>query len=144
MTWCGRSHAPDLILATGHLGRDDAFAVVEAAFAEGVKEVVVTHPEFPCQDFSLEDQAGSPRALSPRALPDDPAERQDDVGARVRRRARGGHRADDLLERLRKSRLSRGRGRAALWADRLLAAAFDEDEVRAMIVTHSRRLAGDE
>ena len=31
----------------------------------------------------------------------------------------------------------------AFWADRLLAAAFDEDDVRTMIVTHSRRLAGD-
>ena len=103
----------DLILATGHLGRDDAFAVVEAAFAEGVKDVVVTHPEFPCQDFSLEDQAAlAARGCLARALPDDAAERQDDVGARVRRRARGGHRADDLLQRLRKSRLSRRRGRA--------------------------------
>ena len=31
----------------------------------------------------------------------------------------------------------------AIWADRLLEAAFDEDEVREMIVAHSRRLAGD-
>ncbi len=30
----------------------------------------------------------------------------------------------------------------ALWADRLLDAEFDEDEVREMIVGQSRRLAG--
>ena len=48
----------DLILASGHLGRDDTFAVVDGAFEEGVRDVVITHPEFPCQDFSLEDQAG--------------------------------------------------------------------------------------
>ena len=30
----------------------------------------------------------------------------------------------------------------ALWADRLLGAGFDEDEVREMIVGQSRRLAG--
>ena len=52
----------DLILATGHLGRDDVRRR-RGAFEEGVKEVVVTHPEFPCQDFSLEDQAGSLRRV---------------------------------------------------------------------------------
>jgi hypothetical protein len=30
----------------------------------------------------------------------------------------------------------------ALWADRLLGAGFDEDDVREMIVGQSRRLAG--
>ena len=40
-----------LILATAHLGRVDTFAVVDGAFAEGVKTVVITHPEFTCQDF---------------------------------------------------------------------------------------------
>jgi Family of unknown function (DUF6282) len=45
-----------LILATGHLDRDDTFAVVDGALEEGVSEIVVTHPEFPCQDFSLDDQ----------------------------------------------------------------------------------------
>src|SRR5207247_8216140 len=46
----------DLILATAHLGRDDTFALVDGAFAAGVKTVVVTHPEFACQNFSIEDQ----------------------------------------------------------------------------------------
>ena len=45
-----------LILATAHLGRDDTFAVVDGALAEGVEHIVVTHPEFPCQDFSIADQ----------------------------------------------------------------------------------------
>src|SRR5262245_34145183 len=45
-----------LVLATGHLDRADTFTLVDAAFAEGVAEVVITHPEFPCQDFSLDDQ----------------------------------------------------------------------------------------
>ena len=45
-----------LVLATAHLARDDAFAVVEAAFEEGVEHVVVTHPEFTSQRFSIEDQ----------------------------------------------------------------------------------------
>ena len=52
----------DLILATGHLARDDTFAVVDGALEEGVAQIVVTHPEFPCQNFSLDDQ----RALAER------------------------------------------------------------------------------
>ena len=45
-----------LILATAHLARDDAFAVVDGALEEGVEHIVVTHPEFPCQNFSIDDQ----------------------------------------------------------------------------------------
>src|SRR5262245_3552577 len=45
-----------MILATAHLGRDDTFAVVDGAIAAGVQTVVVTHPEFTCQNFSIEDQ----------------------------------------------------------------------------------------
>jgi hypothetical protein len=47
----------DLILATGHLGRDEIFAVVDAAIEEGVGRIVITHPDFPSQDLSVEDQA---------------------------------------------------------------------------------------
>jgi Family of unknown function (DUF6282) len=46
----------DLILATGHLSRDEIFAVVDAAVEEGVKRIVITHPEFPSQNISVEDQ----------------------------------------------------------------------------------------
>ena len=46
----------DLILATGHLGRDEIFAVVDEAVAQGVKRIVVTHPDHTTQNISLEDQ----------------------------------------------------------------------------------------
>lgn len=46
----------DLVLATGHLGRDEIFAVVRAAREEGVRFIVVTHPDFPSQALSAEDQ----------------------------------------------------------------------------------------
>jgi hypothetical protein len=45
-----------MVLATGHLSRDEIFAVVEAALESGVETIVVTHPEFPSQDLSVEDQ----------------------------------------------------------------------------------------
>ena len=36
----------DMVLATGHLARDEIFALVEQAAAVGVRQIVVTHPEF--------------------------------------------------------------------------------------------------
>ena len=46
-----------MVLATGHLSRDEIFAVVDAAVEQGIETIVVTHPEFPAQDIGLEDQA---------------------------------------------------------------------------------------
>ena len=102
-----------LVLATAHLARDDAFAVVEAAFEEGVEHVVITHPEFTSQRFSIEDQVALAErgCLIERCL-STPLLRQDDLRARLRRRARGRPRAQLLLERFRQSRLPPGRGRA--------------------------------
>ena len=45
-----------MVLATGHLGRDEVFPIVAAAVEAGVSDVVVTHPDFPAQDFSVEEQ----------------------------------------------------------------------------------------
>jgi hypothetical protein len=45
-----------MVLATGHLGRDEIFAVVEAAGREGVDHVIVTHPEFTSQRLDARDQ----------------------------------------------------------------------------------------
>lgn len=47
----------DMILATAHLSRDEIFAVVDAAISEGVKRITITHPEFPSQNLSGQDQA---------------------------------------------------------------------------------------
>jgi hypothetical protein len=46
----------DMVLATGHLGRDEIFAVVDAARDMGVRKVVVTHAEFPSQNLSPDEQ----------------------------------------------------------------------------------------
>jgi hypothetical protein len=50
-----------LILATGHLGREDIFAVVDGALEGGRGDDVVTHPEFPAQNFSIEEQVALAR-----------------------------------------------------------------------------------
>ena len=54
-----------LLLATGHLARDEIFAVVEAAQEHGCEQIVITHPEFPAQSLSVEDQ----QALAGQAAP---------------------------------------------------------------------------
>ena len=46
----------NMILATGHLGRKEIFALVRAAKNMGVKKVAVTHAEFPSQNLTGEEQ----------------------------------------------------------------------------------------
>lgn len=46
----------DMILATGHLGRTEIFALVRAAKQMGLRKVIVTHAEFPSQNLSPEEQ----------------------------------------------------------------------------------------
>jgi len=46
----------DMILATGHLGRKEIFALVKTAREMGTKKVVVTHAEFPSQSLTAQEQ----------------------------------------------------------------------------------------
>jgi len=132
-----------LVLATGHLSRDEIFAVVDAAREEGVAEIVITHPDFPSQDLSFDDQA----SLAAR-------------GALLERCFTTPHTRKVTWERLfeairatgpEHSVLSTDLGQKAnpdvedglgLMADRLLAAGFTEEEVHTMVVVNTRRLAG--
>ena len=47
----------DMILATGHLGRKEIFALVKAGREMGLRKILVTHAEFPSQNLSAEEQA---------------------------------------------------------------------------------------
>jgi hypothetical protein len=132
-----------LVLATGHLARDDTFAVVDGAVAEGVAEIVVTHPEFTCQDFSIEDQVELARrgCLLERCLTTPLS------GKTTWEHVFAGVRAVGIERTLFSSDCGNPEyppveDGLALWADRLLAAGFDEDDVGTMIVGQSRRLAG--
>jgi Family of unknown function (DUF6282) len=133
----------NLILATGHLGRDDTFAVVDGALEEGVAHIVVTHPEFPCQNFSLEDQ----RALAVRGCLIERCLTTPFSGKTTWEHVFNGVRAVGVERSLFSSDCGNPdyppvEDGLALWADRLLGGGFDEDEVREMIVGQSRRLAG--
>jgi len=46
----------DMILATGHLGRREIFALVRAAKEMKLKKVLVTHAEFPSQNLTAGEQ----------------------------------------------------------------------------------------
>ena len=66
-----------MVLATGHLSRDEIFTLVDGG-GDGGRDatIVVTHPEFPSQRLSIADQHGAGRArarcssaASPRRTP---------------------------------------------------------------------------
>ena len=133
----------DLILATGHLARDDTFAVVDGALEQGVRQIVVTHPEFPCQNFSIEDQ----QALAARGCLVERCLTTPFSGKTTWEHVFEGVRAVGVEHSLFSSDCGNPDYPAvedglALWADRLLDDGFDEDEVHEMIVGQSRRLAG--
>lgn len=46
----------DLVLATGHVSRDEIMKVAKCASGMGIERIVVTHPESPHIDVGLEDQ----------------------------------------------------------------------------------------
>lgn len=132
-----------MALATGHLSRDEIFTAVDGAIEEGVRDIVVTHPEFPSQNLSLEDQ----RALA-------------DRGALLERCFTTPHTGkvpwERWIENIRvigatHSVLSTDLGQVfnppvqdgmALMVDRLLDAGFGEEEVHTMAVVNTRRVAG--
>jgi hypothetical protein len=132
-----------MLLATGHLGRDEIFAVVDAAREEGVGQIVITHPEFPSQDVSVQDQT----ALVER-------------GALLERcfttPLTGKIAWEEWIDNIRAtgpehSVLSTDLGQVfnpevedgmGLMVDRLLDAGLDEEEVHVMAVENTRRVAG--
>jgi hypothetical protein len=135
--------AHGMVMATGHLGRDEVFPVVAAAREAEVRHVVVTHPDYPAQDFSIEEQV----ALA-------------DAGALIERCFTTPHTGKCSWERWLEGTRAVGAARTVLssdlgqvqnppvedglplMADRLLDAGFSEAEVRTMAVENTRRLAG--
>ena len=106
-----------------------------------MKTVVVTHPEFTCQNFSIEDQV----ALA-------------DKGCLIERCLTTPHSGKTTYEHVFEGVRAVGIERnffssdcgnpdyppvedgQAIWADKLLEAGFSDDEIRTMVVEGSRRL----
>ena len=131
----------DLILATAHLGRDDTFAVVDGAFAAGVNTVVITHPEFTCQDFSIEDQV----ALADKGCLIERCLTTPYSGKTTYEHVFEGVRAVGIERNFFSSDCGNPdyppvEDGLAIWADELLGAGFGEDEIQTVVVEGSRRL----
>jgi hypothetical protein len=133
----------EMVLATGHLSRDEIFAVVDAAVEVGIETIVVTHPEFPAQDIGIEDQVelAAKGALLERCFT------TPHTGKVTWERVFDTIRATGVEH----SVLSTDLGQVfnppvedglALMADQLLGAGFEEEEIHTMAVTNTRRLAG--
>jgi Family of unknown function (DUF6282) len=132
-----------LVLATGHLGRDEIFAVVDAAFAEGVQHIVITHPEFPAQNLDTADQV----ALAERGAILERCFTTPFTAKCSWERVFEGIRATGAEHNLLSTDLGQPANPPvedglALFADRLLEGGFSEDEIRTMSVVNSRFLAG--
>jgi hypothetical protein len=135
--------AHDMVLATGHLGRDEVFAVVSAALEAGVRRVVVTHPDYPAQDFSVEEQVelAEAGALIERCFT------TPYTGKCTWERWLEGTRAVGAARSVISSDLGQVQNPPVedglpLMVDRLLDAGFSEAEVRTMAVDNTRLLAG--
>jgi len=133
----------NLVLMTGHLSRDEIFAVVDVAVAAGVETIVVTNPEFPSHKLSPADQQAlaDKGALLQRALttPYTGKCTWDEVFAATR--AVGARRTvwGSDLGQVFNPPVEDG---LALMADRFLHDGFSDEEVRIMAVENTRRLAG--
>ena len=132
-----------MLLATGHLSRDEIFAVVDAALERGVPDVVVTHPDFPSQSLSIEDQLALARkgAMLERCFV------TFHTGKAPWERMLEGIRATGVESNVLSTDLGQRTNPPVedglpLLADRMLDAGFTEDEVRTVTVTNTRRIAG--
>jgi len=131
-----------LVLATGHLGREEIMAVVEAALEEGVEQVIVTHPDYPTQNLPLADQ----RYLAQRGVYLERCLVPSWSGKVPWERVFEAIRATGVERNLLSTDLGQPQNPPvedglALFADRLLAAGFSEEEVRVMAVTNTVKLA---
>lgn len=132
----------DMVLATGHLERNEIFAVTAAAFEEGVNSVVITHPDFPTQNLSVEDQ----QALAQQGAYLERCFAVINKGKISWEKTCEYIRATGVASNVIATDLGQQAGPPvedglAVAADNLLAGGFSEEEVRTMIVTNSRKLA---
>lgn len=133
----------DMVLATGHLHGDEISAVVEAAAEEGVRRMVVTHPEFTSQRLGIERQLAlaARGALLERCFttPYTGKVSWDVWFSNIRDAGPENSVVSSDLGQPFNPPVEHG---LALAADRLLGAGFTDDEIRTMTVHNSRALVG--
>ena len=132
-----------LVVATGHLSAYESRVVAEAAFEAGVRHVIATHPEFPQQDMSLDDQL----ALAGQGAFLERCFTTPFTGKYDWARMAGNIRATGAEHTIITSDLGQPHNPPVedglpLMADALRAAGFTDEEITTMIVSNSPLLAG--
>jgi hypothetical protein len=130
-----------MILATGHVGRQEIFALVRGARELGVKKVLVTHAEFPSQNLTGAEQRelADLGAVIEHCFTTTYTNKAPWESAFANIRETGVARSvisTDLGQTINPP-VAEGFG---MFADRLLDAGFSADEVRTMAVTVPTRL----
>jgi hypothetical protein len=133
----------DMIMATGHLGRREIFALVRAAKDIGLKKVLVTHAEFPSQNLTGDEQ---------KALADDGAIIEHCFTTAYTGKATWEATFANIRQTgVERTLISTDLGQTinppvaegfAMFAQKLLDAGFSVEEVRTMAVTNAARLVG--
>jgi hypothetical protein len=131
----------DLALATSHLNRNEIFAVVDRAIEAGVTRIIITHPEFPSQRLSADDQSALAQrgALLERCFTT-PNTGKVEWAVMLRNIHHCGVEASFLSSDLGQATAAPVQYGLAHFADRLLTEGFNEDEIRTMAVHNPRRL----
>jgi hypothetical protein len=133
----------DLVLATGHLGRAEIHMAVDTALAAGVRQVVVTHPDYPTQGVPLGEQRELARkgALLERCFAPIHSGKVswEETFEAIRATGAESNVLSTDLGQIANPPVEDG---LALMADRLLEAGFSGEDVRTMAVLNTRKLAG--
>ncbi len=134
----------DMVLATGHLSRDEIVKVVDAAAHHGVERIVVTHPEFTSQRLSAEDQALlADRGAKLERCFTTPYTGKVEWAEMIANIRRAGSENSFLSSDLGQPFNPPVEDGLALMADHLLAAGFTDDEVHTMAVWNPALLIGE-
>jgi hypothetical protein len=133
----------DLVLATGHLGREEIISVVNTAFSSGVQHVVVTHPDYPTQGVSVAEQVelAARGAILERCFAPIHSGKVTWEATFEAIRATGAE-SNVLSTDLGQPANPPVEDGLALMADQLIEAGFSDDEIRTMTVANTRMLAG--
>jgi hypothetical protein len=133
----------DLVLATGHLSGEEMKIVTEEALAEGVRRIIVTHPEFPLQDMSLaEERDLVHEGVFLERCFTTPFTGKCDWSRMVHNIRATGSAHTIVTTDLGQPHNPPVEDGLALMADALRSAGFEEFEISTMIVDNSRKLAG--
>jgi hypothetical protein len=132
-----------MVLSTGHISAADAMTVVDAAIEEGVEHIVVTHPDYPGQAISIDDQV----ELAGKGAMIERCFTTPYTGKCTWEQWLEGTRAVGPERTLIASDMGQVKNPPVedglpLMAEKLLEAGFSDDEVRTIAVDNTRMLAG--